>query len=138
MYRLDPMYPIFRVSISSANVKLASAVVPVMSLAATVFAPAIAGSFDSLNVSANVASASVNVPVHQRMVEKVHRLSPLPAYLRANGLFVIAPRFEARTKRMQHHDPFGLCIRQTVCLRAQQKGNNERSGHGPRAKRSPW
>jgi hypothetical protein len=35
---------------------------------------------------------------------------------------------------MQHHNPFGLCIGQTVCLRGQQECNNQRSGEGPCAK----
>ena len=63
--------------------------------------------------------------IHQRVVEKVHRLSPLPADLRANGLFVIAPGFETRAKRMQHHDPFGRCIGQAAGLRGQQECNNQ-------------
>ena len=29
--------------------------------------------------------------IRQRVVEKLHRLAPLPTYLRANGLLVVAP-----------------------------------------------
>ena len=60
---------------------------------------------------------------------------PLSAYLRANGLRVVGPRFETRTERMQHQNAFGLWIsRLTLTQRRQQKCDGQRSGEGPRAK----
>ena len=36
--------------------------------------------------------------IHQRLVEKIHRLLPTSANFRPNGLLVVAPRFETRTE----------------------------------------
>src|SRR5215216_6734622 len=59
--------------------------------------------------------------IHQRVVEKVHLTGPLLIYLRADGLRVVAPRFETGAKRMQYHHPLGLWISGlTLTQRGQQ------------------
>jgi len=59
--------------------------------------------------------------IQQRVVEEVHWLVPLLAYLGANGLRVVAPGFEAGAKRMQHHHPLGFWVSCLTLTRHRQQ-----------------
>jgi hypothetical protein len=56
-------------------------------------------------------------------------LRPL-AYLGANELSVIGPWLKAKAERMQHQNPFRLCIRSTARRRRQNDCHGERNNDG--------
>ena len=69
----------------------------------------------------------VQPSIQKRVILEIDWPLRVSGYLRANDLRVIGPWLEAKTKRVQHQDPFGLYIRPTARRREQNNGCGEQN-----------